>query len=341
MKTSDFDYILPPQYIAQTPIEPRDYSKLLVMSKSDGAIEHKHFYDLPNYLKEGDVLVFNQSKVIPARLLGHKSGGGGKVEILLLHSKEPGTWETLVKPDQRVREGTVIEIGTGGLSVTAEVVARGQEGIRTMRFSDDDKLNQLGIVPLPPYIHTPVKDPERYQTVYARVAGSVAAPTAGLHFTPELMATIQEKGIDLAFVTLHVGMDSFRPVKVDDPGQHLMHKEYGEVSAEVAQQLNQAKAQGRRIICVGTTSVRLLESAAVINDDQKLTEFADWTGLFILPGYNFGVPDALVTNFHLPKSTLLMLVCAYAGSEKIRNAYKKALEHDYRFYSFGDAMLIV
>jgi S-adenosylmethionine:tRNA ribosyltransferase-isomerase len=340
MKTSDFDYNLPQQYIAQTPIEPRDNSKLLVMSKANGAIEHKHFYDLPDYLKKGDVLVFNESRVIPARLMGHKAGSGGKVEILLLHTSGPGLWETLVKPGQRVREGTVIEIGSGDMSVTAEVVARGQGGIRTVRFSNEGKLNELGITPLPPYIHTPVSDPERYQTVYARVAGSVAAPTAGLHFTPELLTAIQDKGVDLAFVTLHVGMDSFRPVKVDDPNDHLMHKEYGEVSAEVAQQLNQAKAQGRRVISVGTTSVRLLESAAGTSNDQKLTEFADWTGMFILPGYNFAVPDGLVTNFHLPKSTLLMLVCAYAGTEKIKNAYRDAIEHGYRFYSFGDAMLI-
>jgi len=341
MKTSDFDYILPPEYIAQTPIEPRDHSKLLVMNKADGAIEHKHFCDLPDYLKRGDVLVFNESRVIPARLMGRKSGGGGKVEILLLHTSGPGLWETLVKPGQRVREGTIIEIGSGDTSVTAEVVTRGQGGIRTVRFSDEAKLNQLGIVPLPPYIHTPVEDPERYQTVYARVAGSVAAPTAGLHFTPELLAKIQRKGVDLAFVTLHVGLDSFRPVKVDDPCSHVMHKEYGEVSTEVAEQLNQAKADGRRIICVGTTSVRLLESAARISDKGVLTEFADWTGLFILPGYDFAVPDALITNFHLPKSTLLMLVCAYAGTDKIKAAYTKAIEHSYRFYSFGDAMLIV
>jgi len=341
MKTSDFDYILPPEYIAQTPIEPRDHSKLLVMSKTNGAIEHRHFYDLPDYLQRGDVLVFNESRVIPARLMGHKSSGGGKVEILLLHSVKPGMWETLVKPGQRVREGTVIEIGTGDINVTAEVVARGHGGIRTVRFSDEAKLNELGIVPLPPYIHTSIDDPERYQTVYARVAGSVAAPTAGLHFTPELLAKIQNRGVDLAFVTLHVGMDSFRPVKVDDPSQHIMHKEYGEVSAEVSEQLNQAKAQGRRIVCVGTTSVRLLESAAKMGDKNVLSEFADWTGLFILPGYNFAVPDALVTNFHLPKSTLLMLVCAYAGTDKIKSAYRKAIEHGYRFYSFGDAMLIV
>ena len=341
MKTSDFDYILPPEYIAQTPIEPRDHSKLMVMSKTDGAIEHKHFYDLPDYLKKGDVLVFNESRVIPARLMGRKSGSGGKVEMLLLHTVKPGMWETLVKPGQRVRQGTVIEIGTGDVSITAEVIARGQGGIRTVRFSDETKLNELGIVPLPPYIHTPVEDPERYQTVYARVAGSVAAPTAGLHFTPELLTKIQSRGVDLAFVTLHVSTDSFRPVKADDPSQHLMHKEYGEVSSEVADQLNQAKEEGRRVICVGTTSVRLLESAARISDKNILSEFAGWTGLFILPGYDFAIPDALATNFHLPKSTLLMLVCAYAGSEKIKKAYSNAIEHGYRFFSFGDAMLIV
>ncbi|MBT3363861.1 MAG: tRNA preQ1(34) S-adenosylmethionine ribosyltransferase-isomerase QueA [Chloroflexi bacterium] len=341
MKTSDFDYILPPEYIAQTPAEPRDHSKLLVLSKKDGTIEHKHFYDLPDYLSEGDVLVFNESRVIPARLMGRKSGSGGKVEILLLHPKGDGLWETLVKPGQRVREGTVIEIGTGDLSVTAEVMERGQGGIRTIRFSDESKLDKLGIVPLPPYIHTSINDPERYQTVYARVKGSVAAPTAGLHFTPELLSKIQVKGVELKFVTLHVGMGSFKPVKVDDPAQHLMHKEYGEVSNEVADRINKAKADGRRIINVGTTSVRLVETAAKQNANGKLSAYADWTGHFILPGYDFAVPDALVTNFHLPKSTLLMLVAAFAGTKNIRVAYSQAIEHNYRFYSFGDAMLII
>jgi S-adenosylmethionine:tRNA ribosyltransferase-isomerase len=341
MKTSDFDYRLPPEHIAQTPIEPRDHSKLMVMSRTEEAIEHKHFFDLLNYLKKGDVMVFNESRVIPARLMGRKSGSGGKIEILLLHVREPGIWETLVKPGQRVREGTIIEIGSGNLSVTAEVVARGHGGIRIVRFSSEEKLNELGIVPLPPYIHTPVDDPERYQTVYARTSGSVAAPTAGLHFTPNLLAQIQQKGVDLAFVTLHIGMDSFRPVKADDPGKHVMHKEYGEVKQEVASKLTYAKAEGRRIICVGTTPVRLLETAAQASaEDSKLAAFSGWTGLFILPGHEFLVPDVLITNFHLPKSTLLMLVCAFTGTEKLLRSYKEAIKQGYRFYSFGDAMLI-
>jgi len=313
----------------------------MVMPKKHGLIEHKRFYDLPNYLKKGDVLVFNESRVIPARLMGRKSSGG-KVEILLLHVKETGTWETLVKPSQRVREGTIIEIGSGDLRVTAEVIAKREGGIRTIRFSGEENLNALGIVPLPPYIHTPIDNPERYQTVYARVTGSVAAPTAGLHFTPDLLAQIQQKGVDLAFVSLHVGMDSFSPVKVDDPDKHLMHKEYGEVNQRVADQLTQAKAEGRRIICVGTTSVRLLETAAQASTDgRKVAAFSGWTGLFILPGYEFLVPDVLITNFHLPKSTLLMLVCAFTGTEKLLRSYKEAMEHRYRFYSFGDAMLIL
>ncbi|MFC1950839.1 tRNA preQ1(34) S-adenosylmethionine ribosyltransferase-isomerase QueA [Chloroflexota bacterium] len=341
MKTSDFDYTLPQEYIAQVPIEPRDHSKLMVLDRAEGTIEHRRFFDLPHYLKEGDLLIFNESRVIPARLIGHKAGSGGKVEILLLHRKEADLWETLVRPGQRVREGTVIEIGSDP-QITAEVIARGQGGTRTIRFSDEQEFNRLGIVPLPPYIHTPVADPERYQTVYSRISGSVAAPTAGLHFTPHLLTAIQDKGIELAFVTLHVGMDSFRPVNTNDPLKHEMHSEYGEVSVEVADRINRAKDEGRRVICVGTTSVRLLETAAVMNkEDNKVSPYSGWTHMFILPGYHFAVPDAVITNFHLPKSTLLMMICAFARTETILRAYKEAIENGYHFYSFGDAMLIV
>jgi len=340
MKTSDFDYTLPQEYIAQVPIEPRDHSRLMVLNRPDGTLEHRHFLDLPDYLKEGDLLVLNESRVIPARLKGHKAGSGGKVEILLLHRKENCSWETLVRPGQRVREGTVIEIGSDP-QITAEVVARGHGGTRTIRFSDEAELNRLGMVPLPPYIHTPVAEPERYQTVYARISGSVAAPTAGLHFTPGLLAAIQEKGIELAFVTLHVGMDSFRPVKTDDPEKHKMHSEYGEVSTEVADQINRAKNEGRRVICVGTTSVRLLETATIKEEVARVAPYSGWTDMFILPGHRFAIPGAIITNFHLPKSTLLMMVCAFAGTDTILHAYREAIEIGYRFYSFGDAMLII
>ncbi len=340
MKTSDFDYTLPKKYIAQVPIEPRDHSRLMVLNRSDGTTEHRQFLDLPIYLKEGDLLVFNESRVIPARLQGRKTGSGGKVEILLLHRKETNLWETLVSPGQRVREGTVIEIGSDP-QITAEVISRGQGGTRTIRFSDEADLNRLGMVPLPPYIHTPIADPERYQTIYARISGSVAAPTAGLHFTPSLLAAIQNKGIELAFVTLHVGMDSFRPVKTDDPEKHEMHSEYGEVSAEIADRINRARDEGRRVICVGTTSVRLLETAATGEAGTRVMPYSGWTDMFILPGHRFAVPDAIITNFHLPKSTLLMMICAFAGTDTILRAYKEAIESGYRFYSFGDAMFIV
>jgi S-adenosylmethionine:tRNA ribosyltransferase-isomerase len=289
-------------------------------------------------LRAGDVLVFNDSRVIPARLSGKKLDTGGRVELLLLKRLDEAVWEALVKPGKRVSVGARIEI-EGGDRVQAEVIGRGEDGIKFIRFSDETLLLQLGRVPLPPYIHRPLTDPERYQTVYARVPGSVAAPTAGLHFTPGLLDKIGQKGIYCLFVTLHVGLDSFRPVTEDDPREHHIHREYGNLSPEVAHQLSRAKAEGRRVICVGTTTVRLVEAAAQAS--KALEPFDDWVSLFALPGYEFRIVDGIITNFHLPRSTLLMLVCAFAGRAFIDKAYQEAISQQYRFYSFGDAMLIL
>ena len=365
MKTSDFDYHLPTEFIAQTPIEPRDHSRLMVLHRADGSIEHRHFFEIVDFICSGDVLVFNDSRVIPARLIGRKEGTGGNVEILLLRRLNPLLWETLVRPARRVNVGTRIEFAADDLR--GEVVERGEGAIRVVQFSDEEALERAGQVPLPPYIHIPVEDPERYQTVYSRVSGSVAAPTAGLHFTPELLQRLEERGVQFAFVTLHVGLDTFSPVRVEDPMDHPMHKEYGQITAEVAHQLNEAKAGGRRIICVGTTTVRLLEQAALggeeisrlrrdtltLEDTQseidarlgegekRIEAFQGWTDLLILPGHRFRTLDGLITNFHLPRSTLLMLVAAFTGKEFIQRAYHDAMRLGYRFYSFGDAMLVL
>lgn len=331
MKTSDFDYYLPPELIAQTPVEPRDHSRLMVLDRSDGSIKHHRFFEVVDYLSAGDVLVFNDSRVIPARLEGKKVDTGGKIELLLLRRLDKAVWEALVRPGKRVNIGTRVEIEG---KVLAEVIGVGEDGLRVIRFSDEEPLLQLGRVPLPPYIHRPLLNPERYQTVYAKVPGSVAAPTAGLHFTPELLGKIEQKGVRLLFGTLHVGLDSFRPVAEDDPQEHPIHKEYGSLSPEVAAELSRAKTEGRRVICVGTTIVRLVETG-------ENRPFAGWVDLFILPGYRFRLTDALITNFHLPRSTLLMLVSAFAGRNFIKKAYEEAISQQYRFYSFGDAMLIV
>lgn len=339
MRTSDFDYFLPQEMIAQTPCEPRDHSRLIVLSRKDGSLQHRRFFEIGDFLRHGDVLVFNDSRVIPARLFGRKAGTGGKVEVLLLCRREKGLWEALVKPAKRIVMGTKIEFGPEGL--VGEVVESGEGGIRLLRFPAEEAILNSGIVPLPPYIHTPLAEPERYQTVYARVAGSVAAPTAGLHFTPELLASLETKGVRFVFVTLHIGLDTFRPVQVEEPSQHQLHREYGELSPEAAEELSRAKAEGRRIICVGTTAVRLVEQAARAGGDMPVMPFRGWTDLFVLPGYSFKVVDGLITNFHLPRSTLLMLVCAFAGKETILRAYQEAINHRYRFYSFGDGMLIL
>ncbi len=348
MKTSDFDYPLPSELIAQTPVEPRDHSQLMVLSRSNGLIKHHKFFEVVRYLRAGDVLLFNNSRVIPARLFSRAVDNGGRVEILLLRRVNNNVWETLVKPSKRVNIGTKIEITNDYVSikghkskVLAEVIELKQGGIRVIRFSDETLLPKLGKIPLPPYIHTPLSRPERYQTVYANVDGSVAAPTAGLHFTQELLNRIKRKGVHCLFVTLHVGLDTFRPVREDDPLGHTIHKEYGVLSQEVASQLSQAKVEGRRIICVGTTTARIVEHAAQISGSPQLQSFEGWVSLFILPGYQFRMVDALITNFHLPKSTLVMLVTAFAGKELITQAYREAVGSRYRFYSFGDAMLII
>ena len=339
MKTNDFDYNLPQELIAQTPIEPRDAARLLVVDRITGQISHRHFYDLVDYLNPGDIMVFNDSRVLPARIFGEKPGTGGKVELLLLRRISEGTWEALVKPARRIKSGTHFEVGDE--KIGAEVIEEGDAGIRTIKFQDELALTRVGELALPPYIHEPLANRERYQTVYSQENGSVAAPTAGLHFTPELLAKIQSKGVKCVFVTLHVGLDTFRPVQEDDPHHHQIHKEYGFVSAGVAAELSRAKREQKRIICVGTTSVRLLEYVANRNRLPQIEAFSGWVDLFILPGYKFKLVDAMVTNFHLPKSTLLMLVSAFAGKQLIDKVYATAIKERYRFYSFGDATLIL
>jgi S-adenosylmethionine:tRNA ribosyltransferase-isomerase len=339
MKTSDFDYTLPAGLIAQSPIEPRDRSRLMILNRQTGSIEHRRFHDIIDYLRDGDVLVFNDSRVIPARLKGRRAGSGGKVEMLLLRRTDENVWEALTKPARRLQIGTKVEIS--GEEILAEVIGVGDGGIRTMRFSDESLLLEAGEVPLPPYIHEPLEKAERYQTVYARVVGSVAAPTAGLHFTPDLLEKIERKGVRCLFVTLHVGLDTFRPIKEDDPREHTIYREYGVIDKDVADELSLARAEGRRIICIGTTSVRLVEQAAKTGESGRLEPFQGWVELFILPGHRFRVVDAMVTNFHLPRSTLLMLVTAFGGREFISKAYQEAIAQKYRFYSFGDAMLIL
>lgn len=346
MRTSDFDYELPQELIAQTPVEPRDSSRLMVVSRADGSIQHRRFYDLPEYLRPGDVMVFNDSRVIPARLYGRRimdSTGspqvGGQIEILLLSRLSPGVWRALVRPGRRMREGIAFEISSDGDGMSGEVLSVEDDGTRIVRLSDEEHLNKVGVVPLPPYIHAPLADSERYQTVYSRIEGSVAAPTAGLHFTPRLLERVRDMGVETAFVTLHVGWDSFRPIKTDDVSSHKMHSEYWELSPESAETLNRAKREVRRVISVGTTAVRLLENAASLHGGN-LRPGSGWADIFITPGYKFRVVDALVTNFHLPRSTLLMLTSALAGRDLILRAYREAVEQRYRFYSFGDAMFI-
>ncbi len=347
MKTSDFDYHLPPELIAQTPVEPRDRSRLMVLNRSDTSIEHCSFFDILSYLRAGDVLIFNNSRVIPARLIGRKVDTGGRVEILLLRRSGNGTWEALVKPGRRANIGTRIEIadestGNGHRSrILAEIAELKPGGIKLVSFSDESLLPRLGAVPLPPYIHVPLARPERYQTIYADTAGSVAAPTAGLHFTPKLLSQIEQKGVHCLFVTLHIGLDTFRPVKEEEPAKHPIWQEYGSLSRQVATQLSQAKREGRRIICVGTSTVRLIEQVAELSRASLSEPFEGWVSLFILPGHEFRMVDGLITNFHLPRSTLLMLVSAFTGRNLIDKAYREAIAQQYRFYSFGDAMLVI
>ena len=340
MKTSDFYYDLPQELIAQTPLEKRDASRLMVLRRADGSISHEHFYQLIDHLHPGDCLVMNDSRVIPARLLVHRIPSGGAAEVLLLTDKGGGLWECLVKPGRKLHEGTELSFGESQLTATVETVL--ESGNRLVRFHYEgiflEILEQLGKMPLPPYIKAELADGERYQTVYSKVIGSAAAPTAGLHFTTELLQRIAAKGVRLAYVTLHVGLGTFRPVKVDDVLEHHMHSEFCMISAETARILNETRQNGGRIICVGTTSSRTLES--LCGEDGRFAERSAWTDIFIYPGYRFKAMDALITNFHLPESTLIMLVSAFAGYDTIMNAYRVAVGERYRFFSFGDAMLI-
>jgi S-adenosylmethionine:tRNA ribosyltransferase-isomerase len=345
MKVADFDYALPPEMIAQHPVEPRDASRLLVLDRDSGQVVHAHFRDLPHYLQAGDLLVANDSRVIRARLYGRKRTGG-RVEVLLLRPLDADHWEALVG-GQRIREGTELVLGrspeddsAGEAGLRARVEEVREDGTRVLSFSTivEPLLERLGAVPLPPYIHEPLADPERYQTIYARVTGSAAAPTAGLHFTPALIARLRAHGVAFAFVTLHIGLDTFRPVEVEDTADHTMHSEWCEVPAGVAAAVEETRRTGRRVVAVGTTAVRALETAAQQGPGRPYT---GWTRLFITPGTRFRVVDTLLTNFHLPRSTLLMLVSAFAGRERILQAYREAIACGYRFYSFGDAMLIL
>jgi S-adenosylmethionine:tRNA ribosyltransferase-isomerase len=341
MNVKDFDYALPEELIAQDPLEDRSSSRLMVLDRKTGAVEHKHFTDILEYLLPGDCLVLNNTKVIPARLFGVKEDTHAKIEVLLLKRKENDVWETLVKPGKKAKPGTKLSFGDGLL--TAEVLEIVEEGNRLIQFHYEgifeEILDQLGQMPLPPYITHQLKDKNRYQTVYAKYDGSAAAPTAGLHFTKELLAKVQEMGVEIAEVTLHVGLGTFRPVKVDNVLDHHMHSEFYMISAEAAEKINRAKESGHRVISVGTTSTRTLESAA--DENGRIHETSGWTDIFIYPGYEFKVIDALITNFHLPQSTLVMLVSALAGREHVLHAYELAVQERYRFFSFGDAMLII
>lgn len=340
LKKSDFYFDLPEELIAQDPLEDRSSSRLLVLDKETGETSHHIFKEVINYLNPGDCLVLNNTKVIPARLIGHKEDTGAAIEVLLLKRKENDIWETLVKPGKKCKPGTKIVFGEGLLHAT--VLETVEDGNRLIRFSYEgifeEILDRLGEMPLPPYITHKLQDKNRYQTVYAKYEGSAAAPTAGLHFTKELLQQIEEKGIDIAYVTLHVGLGTFRPVKVDNILEHHMHSEFYQVTKEAADKINKAKREGHRVICVGTTSCRTVESAA--DENGMVKEGCDNTEIFIYPGYKFKVLDALITNFHLPESTLVMLVSALAGREHILSAYEEAIREKYRFFSFGDAMLI-
>lgn len=355
MKTTEFDYDLPPELIAQEPVERRDTSRLMVVKRATGKILHRHFYDLPDFLERGDLLVHNKSQVIPARLFARKPTGG-KVEILLLRRRDATTWEALVG-GKRVRPGLRLTLldAPGGEPIGAEakVLERGERAMRVLRFDRPalELADEIGVTPLPPYIHKELEDAERYQTIYAQKPGSAAAPTAGLHFTPDLLLKLREEGVQSAFITLHIGLDTFQPVREEAIEEHQMHTEYCSLRPEVAEQINQTKLAGQRVVAVGTTSVRTLETAARVAAGgeeaasscpcQTVTAFEGDTDLFIYPGFDFRAVDALITNFHLPQSTLLMLVSALTGKELMDRAYAEAIEERYRFYSFGDAMLIL
>ncbi|RDI44123.1 tRNA preQ1(34) S-adenosylmethionine ribosyltransferase-isomerase QueA [Falsibacillus pallidus] len=342
MKVDLFDFHLPEELIAQTPLEERTASRLMVLNKEDGSLSHSHFRDITKYLKPGDCLVLNDTRVLPARLFGEKEDTGAAIEILLLKQEEGDAWETLVKPAKRVKEGTIITFGDGRL--TAECVGIKDHGGRILEFKYDgifyEILESLGDMPLPPYIKERLDDSERYQTVFAKERGSAAAPTAGLHFTQELLKEIEDMGVHIAFITLHVGLGTFRPVSVEDLQEHEMHAEFYQISEGTARLLNEVREAGGRIISVGTTSTRTLETVATANDG-RFTASSGWTNIFIYPGYEFKAIDGMITNFHLPKSTLIMLVSALAGREHVLHAYETAVKERYRFFSFGDAMFIL
>ena len=340
MKKSDFYFDLPERLIAQHPLEQRDASRLLVLDRADGSVTHRHFRDLLEYVQPGDCMVFNNSRVIPARLMGHAVGKTTPIEVLLLTDKGDGLWECLTRPGRKTREGVELVFGDGLLTATVESVQ--PDGNRLIRFHYDgiflEILDQLGTMPLPPYIKEKLDDPERYQTVYSKTPGSAAAPTAGLHFTPELLESLRAKGVKLAFVTLHVGLGTYRPVKEDEITDHVMHSEYYIMDEETAEQINSTRQNGGKIWAVGTTACRTLETIA--DENGTVRPQSGWTDIFIYPGYHFKVVDHLVTNFHLPESTLMMLISAFATREMIMEAYRQAIEEEYRFFSFGDSMLI-
>lgn len=341
MNVEEFDYDLPESLIAQTPLKDRDQSRLLVLGRNSGNIEHKHFKDVINYLETGDTLVLNDTRVMPARLFGLKEETGAKVEMLMLTRIENNDWEVLLKPAKRIKVGNKLSFGEG--KIIAECIEELDQGGRIMRLHYEgileERLNELGEMPLPPYIKERLDDPDRYQTVYAKESGSAAAPTAGLHFTDELLDEIRAKGINIAFITLHVGLGTFRPVSVEDINDHEMHSEYYQMTQETANLLNQTKKEGHRIISVGTSSTRTLET--IRRDYNEFVAVSGWTDIFIYPGFTYKAIDGLITNFHLPKSTLVMLVSAFSSRENILNAYKEAVKLEYRFFSFGDAMLII
>lgn len=340
MKVSDFDFYLPEELIAQCPLKERDSSRFMVVDRNTGEIEHRVFHDVIDYLVPGDTIVLNNTRVLPARLIGEKEGTGGKIEFLLLKRIEGDKWECLAKPGKKAKVGAMFTFGEGKLKAVVREI--GLEGNRVIEFIYDgifeEILDELGQMPLPPYIHEKLDDRERYQTVYSKEKGSAAAPTAGLHFTEDLLEKIREKGVNIAFVTLHVGLGTFRPVKVEAIDDHIMHSEYYELDEENAKIINDTKKRGNRVIAVGTTSTRTLETIG--SKDGEVRAQSGWTDIFIFPGYKFNIVDALITNFHLPESTLIMLVSALAGKENIMNAYKKAVEEKYRFFSFGDSMFI-
>ena len=341
MKTNDFYFDLPEDLIAQVPLKNRDESRLMTLDKNTGEVKHKTFRDILECLNDNDILVLNNTRVIPARLFGFKAETNAEIEILLLSRKDINTWEALTKPAKRLKLGTRIIFGDGLLIGVVKELQ--EEGIRTIEFEYEgifeDVLDRLGNMPLPPYIHEKLEDKERYQTVYSKVTGSSAAPTAGLHFTPEILLELKNKGVQIEYVTLHVGLGTFRPVKAESIFDHTMHKEYFEIAEDVKNRLNEAKKNGKRIVCVGTTSVRTLESSA--NKKKNLNRDSGWTDIFIYPSYEFKFVDAMITNFHLPESTLIMMISAFAGKNYIMDAYEEAIKEKYRFFSFGDAMLIL